>query len=173
MKNTKKYYDYVLQLGFDKQTENYIQHIKDTLKANNIRDRQKNWRPHITIDMYNCDDEKLFIEKVENIVSNIKAENLACKNLNNFDNETLYIEPFNKEGLQNIKHIFNDGLAEFRLQSRINREYKPHITLCSTDNIAGAIEISTLLFKPFECKAEYLWIYTPAVKLVKEYKLFE
>lgn len=32
-------YDYVLQYGFDKETQRHIQNIKNTLKSNNIADR--------------------------------------------------------------------------------------------------------------------------------------
>ena len=47
-------YDYVLQYGFDKETQDYIQSIKNTLKSNNIEDKERNWLPHITIDLYDC-----------------------------------------------------------------------------------------------------------------------
>lgn len=33
-------YDYVLQYGFDKETQDYIQSIKNTLKSNNIEDKK-------------------------------------------------------------------------------------------------------------------------------------
>lgn len=51
-------YDYVLQYGFDTESKYYIQSIKDYLKNNRIIDREKNWFPHITIDLYNCKNEK-------------------------------------------------------------------------------------------------------------------
>ncbi len=168
-----KEYDYVLQLGFDKQTENYIQNIKNTLKENNIIDKEKNWKPHITVDIYNCDDERLFIKKVDKIINKIKAVNLKCKNLNNFNDRTLYIEPFNKENLLKIKTIFDDGLAEFRLENRKNKIYKPHITLCTNDDLTSATQISSQMFMPFNGKIKYLWIYNPAVNLIKEYDLTE
>lgn len=41
-------YDYVLQYDFDKETQDYIQNIKNTLKSNNVVDRERNWLPHIT-----------------------------------------------------------------------------------------------------------------------------
>ena len=51
-------YDYVLQYGFDTESIYYIQCIKDYLKNNRIIDRERNWLPHITIDLYNCKNEK-------------------------------------------------------------------------------------------------------------------
>lgn len=44
-------YDYVLQYGFDKDTEQFIQSIKNYLKENKIKDEERNWLPHITIDL--------------------------------------------------------------------------------------------------------------------------
>ena len=58
-------YDYIFQLGFNKETENYIQNIKNTLKENNIVDKEKSWRPHITIGLYNCSDYEQFIEMID------------------------------------------------------------------------------------------------------------
>lgn len=51
-------YGYVLQYGFDTESKYYIQSIKDYLKNNRIIDRERNWLPHITIDLYNCKNEK-------------------------------------------------------------------------------------------------------------------
>jgi len=78
-------YDYVLQYGFDSDTQNYIQSIKDYLKINNINDEERNWLPHITIDLYNCKNQQEFIDKVDNIVSKLNKFNLEFNNLNNFD----------------------------------------------------------------------------------------
>ena len=170
VKENKKY-DYVLQLGFDKHTEDFIQNIKDKLKENNVIDKEKNWRPHITIDLYNCDNEKLFIDNVDKIVNDIKILNIEFQNLNNFDNKTLYIEPFNKNGLKEIKGLFDNGLNKFRLENRKNRIYRPHVTLCTNDDLTSAVKISNDMFRPFVGKVEYLWIYNPKVKQIKEYIL--
>ncbi len=172
VKENKKY-DYVLQLGFDKQTEDFIQNIKNTLKEKNIIDKEKNWKPHITIDLYNCDNEELFIKYVDKIVNNIKTLNIEFKNLNNFDNKTLYVEPVNKNDLQKIKDLFDSGLSKFKLENRKNRIYKPHVTLCTNDGLTDAIKISTNKFSPFVGKIAYLWIYNPKVDLIKEYSLEE
>ncbi len=169
-KKNKKY-DYVLQLGFDKHTETIIQNIKNILKEKNIIDTEKNWRPHITIDLYNCDSEELFIKYVDKIINDIKTFNIELKNLNNFDNKTLYIEPFNKNDLKKIKDLFDSGLNKFRLENRKNKIYKPHITLCTNNEITKAIKISEDMFKPFVGKVAYLWIYNPQVNLIKEYTL--
>ena len=168
-----KMYDYVLQLGFDKQTEDFIQNIKNTLKEKNVIDKEKNWRPHITIDLYNCDNEKLFIKHVDRVINNIKMLNIEFNNLNNFDDKTLYIEPFNKNDLKKIKALFDISLSKFRLENRKNRIYKPHVTLCTNDDLSSAIKISEDMFKPFVGKVAYLWIYNPQVNLIKEYSLDE
>lgn len=89
-------YDYVLQYGFDTESKYYIQSIKDYLKNNRIIDRERNWLPHITIDLYNCKNEKEFIDKLDVIVEKISTFNIEFKNLNTCNNETLYIEPYNK-----------------------------------------------------------------------------
>lgn len=61
-------YDYVLQYGFDKETQDYVQNIKNILKLNNVTDKERNWLPHITIDLYDCKNKDEFIEKVDKIV---------------------------------------------------------------------------------------------------------
>ncbi len=89
--------------------------------------RKKNWRPHITIDLYNCDN----------------------------------------------KDLFDISLSKFRLEKRKNRIYRPHITLCTNDDLNSAIKISEDMFKHFVGKVAYLWIYNPQVNLIKEYSLDE
>lgn len=64
-------YDYVLQYGFDTESKYYIQSIKDYLKNNRIIDRERNWLPYITIDLYNCKNEKEFIDKLDVIVEKL------------------------------------------------------------------------------------------------------
>ncbi len=164
-------YDYVIQLGFDKDTEAYIQNIKNTLKENHVMDKEKNWRPHITIDLYNCNNQEQFIAMVDKIIEKIKSSEIKFNNLNNFEEETLYIEPFNKTPLYEIKNIFDNQLSKYRLEKRINRIYKPHVTLCTNNDLTKAKLISEDKFKPFIGKILYLWIYNPQLLLVKEYHL--
>lgn len=111
-------YDYVLQYGFDIESEKNIQNIKNYLKDNNIKDKERKWRPHITIDLYDCTNQNEFIEKVDIIVNNIKCFKLECKNLNDFYKETLYIEPYNKDRLLELKSIFDNVLNDYRKQNR-------------------------------------------------------
>ncbi len=118
-------YDYVLQYGFDTESKYYIQSIKDYLKNNRIIDREKNWLPHITIDLYNCKNEKEFIDKLDVIVEKISAFNIEFKNLNTCNNETLYIEPYNKEILMELKQYFNTELNNYMLE----KEEKENIYL--------------------------------------------
>ena len=135
-------YDYVLQYGFDKETQDYIQNIKNTLKSNNVIDRERNWLPHITIDLYNCKNKNEFIEKLDNITKNINSFNIELRNLNDFDNETLYIEPYNKEDLTNLKLTFDEELKLYRLERRLKRVYRPHITLCTNSDLSIAYKVA-------------------------------
>lgn len=165
-------YDYVLQYGFDNNTQKYIQDIKDYLKLNDIEDKERKWLPHITIDLYNCKDQNNFILETNAIVKNIKAFSLECNNLNDFDSKTLYIEPYNKEELLQIKEIFNQKLDKYRLEHRRKRVYKPHITLCTNENIdINTYKLADKKFSPFVANIEYIWVYKQDMKLIKEYKL--
>ena len=164
-------YDYVLQYGFDKETQDYVQNIKNIIKLNNVKDKEKNWLPHITIDLYDCKNKDEFIEKVDKIVQNIKCFNIEFRNLNNFDNETLYIEPYNKNNLMILKSLFDEKLKSYRLEKRIKREYKPHVTLCTNDDLSSAYKIAREKFSPFNGTIKYIWCYNPNMELLKEYIL--
>lgn len=155
-------YDYVLQYGFDKETQDYIQNIKNTLKSNNVIDRERNWLPHITIDLYNCKNKNEFIEKLDNITKNINSFNIELRNLNDFDNETLYIEPYNKEDLTNLKLTFDEELKLYRLERRLKRVYRPHITLCTNSDLSIAYKVANQNFLPFN---EQLSIYGVIIRI--------
>ena len=64
-------YDYVLQYGFNREMQNTIQEIKNCLKENGVEDKERNWLPHITIDLYNCKNRDEFINKLDKIIENI------------------------------------------------------------------------------------------------------
>ena len=164
-------YDYVLQYGFDKETQEHIQSIKDTLKSSGVEDKERNWLPHITIDLYDCKDKNEFIEKLDNMVKNISSFNIEFRNLNNFDNETLYIEPYNKENLMNLKFIFDEKLKPYRLERRLKRVYKPHVTLCTNNDLSIAYKIAKEKFSPFNGTIKYIWCYNQNMELLKEYIL--
>lgn len=164
-------YDYVLQYGFDKVTQEYIQNIKNILKLNNVKDREKNWLPHITIDLYDCKNKNEFIEQLDNIVKTINSFNIEFRNLNNFDNETIYIEPYNKENLINLKSIFDEKLKPYMLERRLTRIYKPHVTLCTNNDLSIAYKIANENFSPFSGKIKYIWCYNPNMELQKGYIL--
>lgn len=164
-------YDYVLQYGFDKETQDYIQSMKNTLKLNNVVDKERNWLPHITIDLYDCKNKDKFIEELDKIVKNISSFNIEFRNLNNFDNETLYIEPYNKDNLISLKSIFDKELKSYRLERRLKRIYKPHITLCTNNDLSIAYKIANKEFSSFNGKVKYIWCYNQNMKLLKEYIL--
>ena len=164
-------YDYVLQYGFDKETQDYIQSIKDTLKSNNVVDRERKWLPHITIDLYDCKNKNEFIEKLDKIVQNISSFNIEFRNLNNFDNETLYIEPHNKDNLMNLKSIFDEELKLYRLEKRLKRVYRPHITLCTNNDLFIAYKVANENFLSFNGTIKYIWCYNQDMKLIKQYVL--
>lgn len=164
-------YDYVLQYGFDKETRDYIQSIKNTLKLNNVVDRERNWLPHITIDLYDCKNKGEFIEKLDKIVQNISSFNIEFRKLNNFDNETLYIEPYIKDNLLNLKSIFDEKLKQYRLDKRLKRVYRPHVTLCTNNDLSIAYKIAEEKFSPFNGTIKYIWCYNQNMELLKEYIL--
>lgn len=149
-------YDYVLQYGFDTESKYYIQSIKDYLKNNRIIDSERNWLPHITIDLYNCKNEKEFIDKLDVIVEKISAFNIEFKNLNTCNNETLYIEPYNKEILMELKQYFNTELNNYMLEKRRERKYIPHATLCTSDTLDKSIQLANQKFNPFISTIKYI-----------------
>lgn len=165
-------YDYVLQYSFSKEIQNEIQEIKNYLNKNNIKDKERKWLPHITIDLYNCKNEDEFILKLDSIVKDIQSFNLEFKNLNDFDKETLYIEPYNKEKLLELKEIFNKKLDEYRLEHRKKRTYRPHVTLCTNENIdENTYKLANEKFIPFMANVVYILVYNQDMKLIKEYEL--
>lgn len=164
-------YDYVLQYVFDTESKYYIQSIKDYLKNNRIIDRERNWLPHITIDLYNCKNEKEFIDKLDVIVEKISAFNIEFKNLNTCNNETLYIEPYNKEILMELKQYFNTKLNNYMLEKRRKRKYIPHATLCTSDTLDKSIQLANQKFNPFISTIKYIWVYNRDMQLIKEYNL--
>lgn len=164
-------YDYVLQYGFDTESKYYIQSIKDYLKNNRIIDRERNWLPHITIYLYNCKNEKEFIDKLDVIVEKISAFNIEFKNLNTCNNETLYIEPYNKEILMELKQYFNIELNNYMSEKRRERKYIPHATLCTSDTLDKSIQLANQKFNPFISTIKYIWVYNRDMQLIKEYNL--
>ena len=165
-------YDYVLQYGFDEKSQEYIQCIKDYLKANKIEDKERKWLPHITIDLYNCRDKEEFLQKADYVIKHLKKFNIDCNNLNDFNKETLYIEPFNKEKILELKDTFDKELDKYRLPDRKSREYKPHITLCTNDNIDEKIySLANDKFNPVSVQIKYIYIYNQKMELIKQYEL--
>lgn len=164
-------YDYVLQYGFDNESHKLIQEIKDYLKKSGIKDRERNWLPHITIDLYNCKNQKEFIDKLDLIIKNIKQFNIEFKNLNTFYNETLYIEPYNKDYLMKLKSLFDKELNDYMLEKRKLRTYMPHVTLCTCDEIDTSKTLALNKFVLFSARVKYIWVYSRDMTLIKEYKL--
>ena len=165
-------YDYVLQYGFDKDTQKLVQKIKDYLKENKIKNEERDWLPHITIDLYNCKDQETFINKLDNIIANINKFKIRFKNLNDFDAKTLYIEPFDTKELIKLKQIFNKELNEYRLENRKNIIYKPHITLCTNDDInQSTYDLAHHIFNSFTGEIKYILVYNENMELIKQYEL--
>lgn len=127
--------------------------------------------PHITIDLYNCKNEKEFIDKLDVIVEKISAFNIEFKNLNTCNNETLYIEPYNKEILMELKQYFNTELNNYMLEKRRKRKYIPHATLCTSDTLDKSIQLANQKFNPFISTIKYIWVYNRDMQLIKEYNL--
>lgn len=119
--------------------------------------------PHITIDLYNCKNEKEFIDKLDVIVEKISTFNIKFKNLNTCNNETLYIEPYNKEILMELNN--------YMLEKRRKRKYIPHATLCTSDTLDKSIQLANQKFNPFISTIKYIWVYNRDMQLIKEYNL--
>lgn len=164
-------YDYVLQYGFDKSSHNKIQKIKYYLKTNGIQDKERNWLPHITIDLYNCQDQGEFLHSLDLIIKEIKQFDIQFKNLNDCNEETLYIEPYNKNNLMNLKLFFDEKLNKYMLEKRKTRKYIPHATLCTSDTLDKSIKLANNIFSPFDARVKYIWVYNHDMVLIKEYKL--
>lgn len=106
------------------------------------------------------------------IIKKIKQIDIEFKNLNDFEKETLYIEPFKKEELLKLKKVFDEKLKDYRLENRKERIYMPHVTLCTNDLIEEkTYELANKKFKPFSTKIKYIWIYNQQMDLIKEYQL--
>lgn len=164
-------YDYVLQYGFDSNSQNSIQNIKNYLQSNGIQDKEREWLPHITIDLYNCNDRKELISKLDKIIEKIKCFDIEFKSLNSFNEETLYIEPNNREHLMKLKYIFDNELELYRLENRREREYIPHVTLCTNDTLEMSKKLAVNVFIPFIAKVKYIWVYSQKMELIKQYEL--
>lgn len=165
-------YDYVLQYGFNKVTENFVKSIKNYLNENKIKDEERNWLPHITIDLYNCKNQEVFINRLNKIITNINKFKIRFKNLNDFNKNTLYIQPFDVKELVRLKNIFNKELDEYRLENRKNVIYKPHITLCTNDNInQNTYDLAHDIFHSFVGEVKYIWVYNQNMELIKENEL--
>lgn len=164
-------YDYVLQYGFDSETQSYIQSIKDYLKNSGIKDRERNWLPHITIDLYNCENKEEFIGKLDIIMETIEEFKIHFKNLNSCNEETLYIEPYNKDELMKLKQFFNKELYDYMIEKRKTRNYIPHATLCTSDTLEKSIQLAKDKFNPFVAKVKYIWVYNRSMELIKVYNL--
>ncbi len=71
-----------------------------------------------------------------------------------------------------LKLSFDNELNDYRLENRRKRIYKPHITLCTNDNIDDNLyNLAYKKFNPFIAEIRYVWIYTQDMKLIKQYEL--
>ena len=70
-----------------------------------------------------------------------------------------------------LKLVFDEGLQEYRIENRKMREYRPHITLCTNDDLTKAKEIANKKFKAIIGRVEYVWVYDCNMNLIREYKL--
>lgn len=127
--------------------------------------------PHITIDLYDCKNKNEFIEKLNKIVQNITSFNIEFRKLNIFNNETLYIEPYNKDNLMNLKCLFDEQLKSYRLEKTVKRVYRPHVTLCTNNDLSIAYKIAKEEFLSFKGRVKYIWCYNQNMELLKEYIL--
>lgn len=64
-------------------------------------------------------------------------------------------------------------LDEFRIDKRREKEYHPHVTLSTTNELEKAMTLALQKFQPFQAKVTHIWIYNRDMKLVKDYFLEE
>ena len=163
---------YILQFGLDKDSQNFVQNIRNEIKLAGFVDRQRGWLSHITIDKYNDSNFNLLINSIESVLKNFSAFDIDLKQLGNFDNETLFIDPLPKNIILDIKTQLDLALDEFRFESRKLRPYNPHITLCTNDNFDECQKIATKHLSPRKAVVDRIWLYTEKdMKLIKEWTL--
>ena len=71
-----------------------------------------------------------------------------------------------QEKIQDIKEEIRKNNIEDK-----EREWKPHITLCTTNDLREATKIAKKKFKEFTTQIKYLWVYNSNLKLIKKYEL--
>lgn len=49
----------------------------------------------------------------------------------------------------NLKPIFDEELKPYRLEKRLKRIYRPHITLCTNNDLSSAYKIANKEFSTF------------------------
>lgn len=91
--------------------------------------------------------------------------------MNTCNNETLYIEPYNKEILMELKQYFNTELNNYMLEKRREKNYIPHATLCTSNTLDKSIQLAKQKFNPFISTIKYIWVYNRDMQLIKEYNL--
>lgn len=164
-------YDYVLQFGFDGESQFKVQEIRNHIRQSGFIDRQRGWLPHITIDMYNCKDKEEFIEKIDKIVENLQQFEIKMEKIDNFFNEYLHIAPSPAEKLQKIKQQFDVALGNYMLSSRKEKEYKPHITLSQNDELEQSQKVAMEKFLPWRATVCKVWMYNEKMQLIKQWTL--
>jgi len=164
-------YDYVLQFGFDNESQFKVQEIRNHIRQNGFVDRQRGWLPHITIDMYKCKNQNQFIEIVDEIVKGLKRFEIKMDRLDDFFNEYLHIKPEPIKTLAKIKQQFDKQLNDYMLASRRTKEYTPHISLSQNDELEKSQEVAMEKFVPWNATVCKIWVYNKNMQLVKEYKL--
>lgn len=73
----------------------------------------------------------------------------------------------------NLKSIFDEELKPYRLERRLKRVYRPHVTLCTNNDLSIAYKIANAEFSPFNGTVKYIWCYNQNMELLKEYVLKE
>lgn len=163
---------YILQFGLDKNSQDFIQNVRNEIRIAGFVDRQRGWLPHITIDKYDGSNFEELIEKINQVIANVSAFKINLETLNNFDKETLFVEPEPKDKVLEIKSELDIALDKFRFESRRMRGYNPHITLCTNNNLEECEKIAYQHFSKREATIERVWLYTEKnMELVKEWVL--
>ena len=93
------------------------------------------------------------------------------RNFNTCNNRTLYIEPYLDKEFYKLKKYFDEQLNNYMLEKRKTRNYIPHITLNTSNELDRSIMLAKETFKPMKIQINYIWVYNRNMDLIKVYEL--
>ena len=164
-------YDYVVMLLFEEIGAEMIRYLKDGLKAQGVKSREKAWPPHITVDLYKGIEIKELLAMIDAYVKELRAFPVYIRRMADFHGKVLYLSFDNEPELQEIKERFDELLAAYRLVVNKRDIYTPHATLAINRDIETARKLLADVFVPFRGRIAYLAVYSRDMQLLKKYRL--